>query len=223
MKELSISISQIFGLSATMATLSSICICAIWSIVFNRIKEEQKAEFQKQIEKQKSEFTKEIEILKAKNEKLNYISKTQFEKEFKIYQELSEPIFDMFFDVLKLFPMGLDYVPEDEAERKKFYEKRYNNAMDNLLVFQKKLYIYAPFIPKHIYDMFDNFRVEARKQVNWYPDFILYPDRETIQELRDEKRKCWQRTEELQNQYEDIINKLRNYLQSLKIMDGNNE
>ena len=61
----------------------------------------------------------------------NYISKTQFDAEFKIYQELSEPIFDMFFDVLKLFPMGLDYVPEDETDRKNFYEKRYNNAMDN--------------------------------------------------------------------------------------------
>ncbi|MBR1626938.1 MAG: hypothetical protein IJ681_07325 [Bacteroidales bacterium] len=222
-KEFSLSIGQLLGISTTIATLIAICICAVWSIIFNRIKESQNAEFQKQIEKQKSEFSKEIETLKAKNDKLNYISKTQFDAEFKIYQELSEPIFDMFFDVLKLFPMGLDYVPEDETERKNFYEKRYNNAMDNLLVFQKKLYVYAPFIPKHIYDMFDNFRVEARKQVNWYPDFILYPDKEIVHELREEKRKCWKRTEELQKQYNDIIDKLRNHLQSLKVMDGNNE
>ena len=91
------------------------------------------------------------------------------------------------------------------------------------LIFQKKLYMYAPFIPKHIYDMFDDFRVEARKQVNWYPDFILYPDKELINEIQEEKSNCWKRTKQLQKQYEDVINNLRNHLQSLKIMDGNNE
>lgn len=212
MQELSISISQLLGVSSSIATLIAIVIGASWSIYFNRIKEGQK-----------TEFAKQLEILKSKNEKVNYITKAQFDAEFKMYQELSEPIFNMFFDILKLFPMGVDYVPEDETERKNFYEKRYNNAMDNLLIFQKKLYIYAPFIPKHIYDMLDNFRVEARKQVNWYPDFILHPDREIVKELQEEHRKCWKRTEELQKQYKDIIDKLRNHLQLLKIMDDKNE
>lgn len=223
MEQITISISEIFGWSIGISTLVAVAVGALWLIGFNRIKEGQKAEFQKQIETQKAEFTKELETLKAKNDKCNYITKTQFDVEFKIYQEISEPIFNMFFDVLKLFPMGLDYVPEDETERKNFYEKRYNGAMENLLIFQKKLYVYAPFIPKHIYDMFDDFRVEARNQVNWYPDFILYPDKEVVRELREEKHNCWKRTEELQKQYEEIIDKLRNHLQSLKIMDGNNE
>ncbi len=206
MEQLSISLSQIFGISSAMAVLISIAIGAIWLIFFNRIKEGQKAEFQKQIEN-----------LKAKNENLNYISKTQFEAEFKIYQELSEPIFDMFFDVIKLFPEGLDYVPEDIEKRKTFYEKRYNDAMDKLLIFQKKLYVYAPFIPLEIYKKYNNFRIEARKQVNWYPDFIINPQQEIIAEFRTEKKECWERTKILMEQYEGITNDLRTYLSSLKV------
>ena len=102
-EQLTISIKEILGLSSVLSGLIALSVCAIWSIVFNRIKEGQKAEFQKQIETQKAEFTKELETLKAKNDKCNYITKTQFDVEFKIYQEISEPIFNMFFDVLKLF------------------------------------------------------------------------------------------------------------------------
>ena len=219
MEQIAISLNQIFGWSIGISLIVACLISALWSIYFNRIKEGQKAEFQKQIEEQKSEFAKEIENLKAKNDKLNYISKTQFDAEFKIYQELSEPIYDMFFEVLQLFPIGIYSVPEDEKERKDFYEKRYNCARNNFLVFQKKLYVYAPFIPKHIYDMFDNFKKETSTQISWYPDFILNPDKEVVSELKAEKRKCWERTIQLQKQYEEIIIKLREYLQTLQVTE----
>ena len=54
MSELTLSISQIFGISSALATLIAICICALWGIWFNRIKEGQRAEFQKQIEELKA-------------------------------------------------------------------------------------------------------------------------------------------------------------------------
>ena len=101
-KELSLSISQLLGISTTIAILVALCICACWSIVFNRIKEGQKAEFQKQ-----------IEGLKAKQDKLNYITKTQFDAEFKIYQELSEAMFHSVLKSYLLFPNGLDKVSTD--------------------------------------------------------------------------------------------------------------
>lgn len=217
MNELTISINQILGLSTAVSTLLSILISALWAIYFNRIKEGQRAEFQKQIETQKAEFSKQLESIKAKNEKMNYITKTQFDAEFKMYQELSEPIFEMFSDVIKLFPVGIDFVPEDPKERKDFYENRYNNAMHNLLIFQKKLYAYAPFIPQKIYDMYNDFRTEAGKQVNWYPDFVLHPDSSILKDLRSESLECWERTEKLIDKYDEIIQKLRKYLQSLKV------
>ncbi len=93
MEQITISISEIFGWSIGISTLVAVAFGALWSIGFNRIKEGQKAEFQKQIETQKAEFSKEIEYLKAKNDKCNYITKTQFDAEFKIYQELSAKLF----------------------------------------------------------------------------------------------------------------------------------
>ena len=74
MEQIAISLNQIFGWSIGISLIVACLISALWSIYFNRIKEGQKAEFQKQIEEQKSEFAKEIENLKAKNDKLNYIS-----------------------------------------------------------------------------------------------------------------------------------------------------
>lgn len=223
MTELAISINQILGFSTATSALLSILISALWAIYFNRIKEGQRAEFQKQIEEQKVEFNKQLENIKAKNEKMNYITKTQFDAEFKMYQELSEPIFEMFSDVIKLFPVGIDFVPEDPKERKDFYEKRYNKAMHNLLIFQKKLYAYAPFIPQKIYDMYNDFRTEAGKQVNWYPNFVLHPDSSLIKDLRSESLECWERTEKLIDKYDKIIQKLRDYLQSLKVQEDLNE
>lgn len=213
-------ISQIFGWSLGISAIVAIAISALWAIYFNRIKEGQRAEFQKQIEVQKAEFSKQLESIKAKNEKMNYISKVQFDAEFKIYQELSEPIFEMFSDVIKLFPVGLYHVPEDTNERKAFYEKRYNNAMNNLLIFQKKLYAYATFIPKQIYDMYNDFVKEASKQVYWYPDFVLHPETSVLKDLGSESLECWKRTEKLIDKYDEIIQKLREYLQSLKVQEG---
>ena len=70
MEHIAISLNQIFGWSIGVSVIVACLISALWSIYFNRIKEGQKAEFQKQIEEQKSEFAKEIENLKAKNENL---------------------------------------------------------------------------------------------------------------------------------------------------------
>ena len=78
MHQLTISINQILGVSTATSALLSILISALWALYFNRIKEGQKAEFQKQIEAQKAEFSKQLEIIKAKNEKMNYITRTQF-------------------------------------------------------------------------------------------------------------------------------------------------
>ena len=208
MDNLTISISQLWGVSGVLASLISMMIGALWAICFNRIKEGQKLEFQRQLEK-----------LKTKNDKCNYVSKNQFDTEFKIYQELSEPVFDMFFDVVKLFPQGIDYVPEDETECQNFYKQRYDKAMENLLKFQKKLYMFAPFIPKKIYKMYNEFRIEARKQVHWYPDFVLNPYPETGQAIADEKKACWERTKILMEKYDEITDNLREYLQSLRVQE----
>ena len=220
-KELSLSIGQLLGISTTIASLIAICICAVWSIIFNRIKEGQKAEFQKQIEQQKSEFTKEVENLKAKNEKINYITKTQFDAEFKMYQELSKYCFEMILKTSSLYPMGIDYLPENDEQRNEVYRERYLNAKETLITFQNTLYQYAPFILKELYSLFDDLKKECQKQVNMYLDCKVNPDKDA--DVRKEYRvmeiDCWKRTPNIYKKHEDIIAKLRDYLCTLKVQE----
>lgn len=58
---------------------------------------------------------KELENCKALHEKVNNISKTQFEAEFKMYQEISGSMFEMALNVTSLYPSG--FVPGDAPTR----------------------------------------------------------------------------------------------------------
>ena len=209
MHQLTISINQILGVSTATSALLSILISALWAIYFNRIKEGQKAEFSKQ-----------LEIIKAKNEKMNYITKTQFDTEFKMYQELSEACFLMFLDNSLLFPRGIDYLPREEEECKKIFEERYKAARDSLILYQNMLYKYAPFISVRLYKFFEQLRELAHRQVQWYPDFVLGRlESDVIKELKDEKIACRERTKEIEDLHKKLIEELREYLQSLKVQE----
>ncbi len=220
MTELAISINQILGFSTATSALLSILISALWAIYFNRIKEGQRAEFQKQIEEQKAEFNKQLENIKAKNEKMNYITKTQFDAEFKMYQELSEACFLMFLDNSLLFPRGIDYLPSDADECKKVLEKRYDTARESLISYQNMLYKYAPFISVRLYKLFEQLRELAHRQVQWYPDFVLGRlELDVIKDLMNEKIVCGERTKEIEELHKKLIDELRGYLQSLKVQE----
>ena len=69
---------------------------------------------------------KELEEKYIKENEL-YVSKTRFDKEFSIYQELLEKFVSMVIDCGNLFPVGLVRIPTNENELLKFnraiYEK----------------------------------------------------------------------------------------------------
>ena len=84
------------GIGATVIFGLSKWLGGIWS---NRILEDEKQknrkdlekikkEFQKEIEELQYNFQKEINKLNSINETVTYISKTQYDKEFSIYQEI---------------------------------------------------------------------------------------------------------------------------------------
>lgn len=222
MEQISLSISEIFGWSIGVSAIVAVAIGALWSIGFNRIKEGQRAEFQKQIETQKAEFSKELENLKAKNDKLNYISKTQFDAEFKMYQELSEYSFQMFLAVNSLFPI-FDTLPKDEEGQKELFKERYDKALNSFVEFQNVLHKNAPFISKKLYELFENFRMENKFQINAYPNVKFEPNEDLRKECRILARENYERTPKLKEMHEQIIEKLREYLQTLRIMEDNNE
>lgn len=190
----------------------------IWA---DKLMETQRKQNQKEIEKFKSELHKELELLKAKNEKMNYITKTQFDAEFKMYQELSGACFLMFLDNSFLFPKGMDSLPINEAERLDVYKDRYKKAIDSMVDYQNKLAKYAPFIKEDLYKLFEEFRKKGQIQINFYPDFYFpnSPVADCMKEMGKERLACFKRTSEMFKDHEKIIEELREYLQSLKVQE----
>lgn len=214
MQQLAISLNQIFGWNIALSTIVAITIGALWTIYFNRIKESQRAEFQKQIEFQKSEFSKQLENLKTKNDKINYITKTQFDAEFKMYQELSKKTFDAYInigmlniDLESLSSIGLNTIEEDFLEKK-------GSVSEANYSFAECFRSYYPFIDKNIcieYKKFLDQLLEIDKKVSSI-EYIKKNDKMIEKDIINVKQQI------------DVINEnLREYLQTLKIMDGNNE
>ena len=65
-------------------------------------------------------MNKELEAFKAGIDKKTYISRARFDAEFQIYRELSENVLTMIEATNWLFPHGLDVLPEDEKNKKKY-------------------------------------------------------------------------------------------------------
>ncbi len=165
-------------------------------------------------------FSKRLEILKAKTEKTSYITKTQFDAEFKIYQELSRTSFSMLLAVADLFPMNLDTISQlKEKEQHKIRKERYDRANDELYKFQNKLFEVAPFITKEIYDLFNNLREESRLQFVSYYMIYLDPNKKHGKTLVNLDCEGAKRAPQLKEMHKQIIETLREYLSSLKVLE----
>ncbi len=205
MQELSISISQLLRISSSIAMLIALAIGALWSIYFNRIKEGQKLEFDKQ-----------LEILKSKNEKINYITKAQFDAEFKMYQELSEASFKLIVDILPLF-QKFEFLPKN-VNLIDYRTNIYNDARKTLEEYQHLVFQYAPFIDENLYKNFEILRGMGQRQVTWYPTFFLENnDNSYLSTLKLEEAKCYEVTEKIKSAHELCVEDLRNYLKTLKV------
>ena len=205
MEQVALSLNQLLGWSIGASFIVACLISALWSIYFNRIKEGQRAEFQKQVEE-----------LKARQGRLNYISQTQFDAEFKIYQELSESLFSSILKRYLLFLNGLDKIPTDNEERQEEYRKRYKDATEALFNFQDLVFKYAAFIKEDLYKQFDEIRLLIQLNVNYFPDIRL---RDDVQLPVDAEMDCFNRTKEISDKQDTLIKNLRDYLQSLKITE----
>lgn len=206
-------LTEIFGWSLGISSIVAIAIGAIWSIYFNRIKE-----------KQQAEFSKQLEILKAKNEKINYISKTQFDAEFKMYQELSQYSFQMLLAVKVLFPYSEGILlSNDNDKQKKKAEQLFKDAAEAFMKFQEVLYKNAPFISKEIYSLFENFKQENQSQIDDFRNLKFDPDKGMREEYLSHAHENYKKNFNLSKMHDEIIEELREYLKTLKVMDGTNE
>lgn len=165
------------------------------------------------------QINKEIEYYKNKLDKKNYISKARFDKEFEIYQELSQKVLDMTFANYSLFPL-IDRLPLSEEKRIELFNKKYEEAVQTYNEANRAIKATAPFISEDIYQLFSELRDDCFKQVDDYAIFVLDPDHQEIRtELREDYKECWKRTKIISDKRDVIISKLRQYLSTLDVIE----
>ena len=172
------------------------------------------------LKKTEFKFSEELEDFKSKLEKKTYISKTRFDLEIDIYKRLTETVLKMVFDTLELFPPWIEHRRKDMDEEKNRLEQCYSVARDSYIKANVSIMQSASFIPKNTYELFTNIRDKCRAQISWFPEFRLsVHNDENIRELKDEYRDCWKRSNELKQELDDLLEKLRNHIAELDVIE----
>ncbi len=143
------------------------------------------------------------------------ITRSQFDTESVLYQNLSESGLELVEAITWLFPV-LDELPREEYDRKKLLEKRYENASKKYNNFMRQLGKAAPFINKEIYYMFDKLRKESHHQILFFPDIRIRKHGDVIKAKSTE---CYTNTEIITEIYKETTENLRNYIASQKIAE----
>lgn len=171
-------------------------------------------------QKYELKLNKELEEHKASLDKKTYISRSRFDMEFSIYGKLSEVFLSMEQAVYWLFPEGIDYLPIDEDERQKIYIERYKKANETITEATKVLGTNAPFIPADIFKAFDEIRRLCTRQYNMYNWCGPLSSRHEYSEAAlKQENDCWERTREIADKENQLIDRLREYLEKLEVAE----
>lgn len=161
-------------------------------------------------------LSKELEEYKAALGNKSYVSKTRFDAEFEIYRELSRKSADMVKEVSQLFPL----FTRDSRDDHDTYKKRRDIALDAIVTFQDALASNAPFISSGVYNLFLSLESDCKKQLDDFTDFCLRPDaKDYVRECRDEYRKAYKHTKDIQEKLDLIVKNIREYLEKLKVIN----
>ena len=139
-------LASIGSASAIMWALSS-WLGKVWA---SRILEQDRVKYAREIEQLKAEYGREIEGLKTELEKTVFVSRIQFETEFKALADIWRNVADLRGSISELRPIGLHMVQrgvdENEAFNNRFRE--YARLLDGLL---KSVHHNSPFYPEDIH------------------------------------------------------------------------
>ena len=172
------------------------------------------------LKKTEFEFSQKLEALKSNLERKNYISKTRFDLEIEVYRQLSEATILMVMSNSDLFPYVLKNVQPEIDLGKELKQKNHESAVDNYNAANLAITRNAPFIPQEIYDDFDEIRKACRSQISF---FFLGVEKflglEVPEELKKEREKCFERTLDINNKLNVLLEKLRKHIASLDVLD----
>lgn len=189
---------------------SGVIIVFVGKWTFERIADALSKKYQLQL-------NKETEKYKAELSRKEYVSKTRFDTEFLIYRELTATFTQMITDITLLIPSGFVEVPADEKVRQEEEQKHYVQANNSYVKAQKVLYSNEAFIPKHFCDSYQELLRLTHMQLLAYTRRfnVLYFGKDKNNFTGEEYR----RTKDIHEKWDAFIEKIRDYLSSLDVID----
>jgi len=195
-----------------------VVIVAIVKYCGDRIAERLQMKYQKKMDQ-------ELEKYKWILEQSAYVKKARFDVAFQIYQDLFASFNTLVNDIFWLYPTALDRITsiyhDDDKGLLDACTKRYDKAQiaydDAIRILGSR----APFITKENYRKFKSILDLASKQLNAYQfanpyrsqHFPSETDRGSIEQ------EGYKRTDEIEKNWVELINDLRDYLATLEIVE----
>ena len=207
-------------IAAFIVSIGGIGTTIVWLSKFlaERIAERLKASYQLDLDKK-------LEEHKAVIEQAKHIRQSNFDREIMVYQDLCDKFNSLIDAVFYLFPTGITMRRQFESDDDllKDCNDRLHEANEKYRSANVALATKAAFIPKEYYVKFDNIRADARMQI--YEYYSLNPwamKTETDRDIIKERRSCSDRSREILEKWDSLIDELREYIKSLSEQKENN-
>lgn len=152
------------------------------------------------------------EEIKADLENRNHSYQAKFDKEFEIYGKLVPALLELNEEVQWLYPDGFDRLPQEEDEKLKVYQERYENAIKALKKAQHALGAYSIFMPEGIANKIQKLIEVCQLQCYFYT--WAGPMRKDGKEIFEIQSKCTERTGEIRQKHADVVKMLREYIRA---------
>lgn len=162
---------------------------------------------------------KELEKYKSGLDNKIYISKTKFDAEFTLYQQLSKSFFDMVKDITTMIPVGLAKHPLNQEDQERYEKILYDKAVDSTVTAQNILKSNIPFIPKDIYEQYCEILKLCRIQLSVFSarwNVLDFRSKSSKESLDD---KDYMRSQAIMNEFEALNATVREYLAKLDVIE----
>lgn len=167
--------------------------------------------------KYEAKLQKEMERYKVQLNKKGYVSKTRFDAEFLLFQQLSKAFFEMVKGITIMIPYGLATYPSDEKKRKEYENGLHATAFQATVVAQDILNGNIPFIQEKIYNECNEILSLCKMQLDAFERRwnVLYFS-ENKEYFTDEETA---RSKEIDNKFKSLCVEMRTYLSNLDIIE----
>ena len=189
----------------------------IGGILAKSIEEKYKNKLDKDLEEYKGKINERLNKLDKIEEKALYISKFNYDNEYKIYMEIWPKLNDCISKTMRLYPIGIENVPIDEEELKKYKENKYEefrNSLNEFVFCVNKYYNYFNLIEDECFSIGDMFFM--------YEFEVKY--NESFRACRDLKMttKEWKEVKGKEDKIikKKLLEKIREYLNGLKLEEN---